>query len=145
MQTNALPVDLYAVGRYHGVVGLGVDTPDAMPDRSILLVDPSHTNPDELIEAIDESTEHPVITGTDLDTARTRLASNPIDCLLLTIDPSDDTGRHFVGEARTIAPDTPLILLTTQGPESVSEELLSQVTTIVEQADDPDRWAFLAE
>lgn len=119
--------------------------PDATADQSILLVDTGQTIPETLVEQVEQDSDRSVITTSNLETARATLASDPIDCLLLTIDPIGDNDREFVTDARTISPGVTIIGLTTRGRETVSDDLVEQATTIVEYADDSDNWAFLSE
>lgn len=118
---------------------------DAAVGQPILLVDTDETIPDALVDDVEQTVGGSVLTASDLETARATLAADPIDCLLLNIDPLGDNDREFVTDARTIVPDASIVVLTTRGSETVADDLLQHVTTIVEYTEDADSWGLLTE
>jgi PAS domain S-box-containing protein len=112
-------------------------------DASVLLVDTGDAAGSSLADALTGRTGWDVTVASDLDAAQRRLASTAVDCLVVNLDPLDDD-HEFVADARSLAPDCPIVAFTARGGR-LSPERRTDVTTLVEGADDFDNEAFLVE
>lgn len=72
-----------------------------------------------------------------------RLASEPIDCLVIEPDTLDDAALEFVSDVHDIRPECPIVWLTRLDPTDMNDDVLEAGTTIVEKGEDSTDWGFL--